>query len=191
MNLIALKMLTGDRARYLGIVFGLTFASFLITQQAAIFVGLMARTFGQITDLGLPDIWVANYERESFALYRNEGKCLFRHVSRAVGVTAVGALFVGFGTVFFDADRDGDEDLFVANGHVIRYPENAPLRQEPVLFENLAGKRFENAAPSAGPYLAAQHRGRGVAQSDFDDDEAQAMTRRTYRDGHWAMPQNA
>jgi putative ABC transport system permease protein len=58
MSFIALKMLTGDRARYLGIVFGLTFASFLITQQAAIFVGLMARTFGQITDLGLPDIWV-------------------------------------------------------------------------------------------------------------------------------------
>lgn len=58
MNFIALKMLTGDRARYLGIVFGLTFASFLITQQSAIFVGLMARTFGQITDLGLPDIWV-------------------------------------------------------------------------------------------------------------------------------------
>ena len=132
--------------------------------------GSMGVAVGDFDVDGLPDIWVANYERESFALYRNEGKCLFRHVSRSVGVTAVGALFVGFGTVFFDADRDGDEDLFVANGHVIRYPENAPLRQEPVLFENLAGKRLENAASSAGPYLAAQHRGRGVAQCDFDDD---------------------
>ncbi|HZN57941.1 MAG TPA: ABC transporter permease [Planctomycetota bacterium] len=58
MNLIALKMLVGDRAKYLGIILGLTFASLLITQQAAIFVGLMARTYGSITDLGLPDIWV-------------------------------------------------------------------------------------------------------------------------------------
>src|SRR3982751_3870001 len=58
MNLVALKMLVGDRAKYLGIIIGLTFASLLITQQAAIFVGLMSRTFGAISDLGLPDVWV-------------------------------------------------------------------------------------------------------------------------------------
>jgi putative ABC transport system permease protein len=58
MNLIALKMLVGDRAKYLGIIMGLTFASLLITQQLAIFFGLMARSYGAITDLGYPDIWV-------------------------------------------------------------------------------------------------------------------------------------
>ena len=58
MNFVALRMLIGDKARYIGIVMGLTFASLLITQQAAIFAGLMTRTFGAITDLGLPDVWV-------------------------------------------------------------------------------------------------------------------------------------
>jgi putative ABC transport system permease protein len=58
MNFIALRMLIGDRAKYLGIIMGLTFASLLITQQAAIFLGLMSRSFGAITDLGQPDIWV-------------------------------------------------------------------------------------------------------------------------------------
>ncbi|MEI7837022.1 MAG: ABC transporter permease [Planctomycetota bacterium] len=58
MNVIALKMLVGDRAKYVGIIVGLTFATLLMTQQAAIFVGLMTRTFGFITDTGLPDIWV-------------------------------------------------------------------------------------------------------------------------------------
>lgn len=58
MNRVALLMLTGDRAKYLGIIMGLTFASLLITQQAAIFVGLMTRTYGFISDTGLPDIWV-------------------------------------------------------------------------------------------------------------------------------------
>ncbi|MFO0982012.1 MAG: ABC transporter permease [Planctomycetota bacterium] len=58
MNLVALKMLMGDRAKYVGIVMGLTFASLLITQQSAIFIGLMTRTYGGITDCGLPDIWV-------------------------------------------------------------------------------------------------------------------------------------
>lgn len=60
MNFIALKMLVGNRAKYLGIIFGLTFASLLITQQSAIFLGLMTRTFGFLTDTGLPDIWVVD-----------------------------------------------------------------------------------------------------------------------------------
>ena len=37
---------------------GLTFASLLITQQMAIFWGLLARTYGTLTDTALPDIWV-------------------------------------------------------------------------------------------------------------------------------------
>jgi putative ABC transport system permease protein len=57
-NFVALKMLMGDRAKYLGIIMGLTFASLLITQQASIFVGLMSRTFGFVADTSLPDIWV-------------------------------------------------------------------------------------------------------------------------------------
>jgi putative ABC transport system permease protein len=58
MNFVALKMLIGDRAKYLGIIMGLTFASLLITQPGAIFVGLMTRTYRFITDTALPDLWV-------------------------------------------------------------------------------------------------------------------------------------
>jgi putative ABC transport system permease protein len=59
-SFVALKMLIGDRAKYLGIIMGITFASLLITQQSAIFVGLMTRTYGSITDLGQAEIWVAD-----------------------------------------------------------------------------------------------------------------------------------
>src|SRR6267154_634537 len=58
MNFVAIKMLVGDRAKYLGIIMGLTFASLLITQQLGIFCGLMARSYGAISDMGLPDVWV-------------------------------------------------------------------------------------------------------------------------------------
>ena len=44
MNFVALKMLVGDRAKYIGIIIGLTFASLLITQQSAIFAGIMTHT---------------------------------------------------------------------------------------------------------------------------------------------------
>ena len=60
MNFIALKMLIGDRAKYIGIIIGLTFASLLITQQSAIFAGVMTRTFSFLSDVGLPDIWVVD-----------------------------------------------------------------------------------------------------------------------------------
>lgn len=58
MNWVAWKMLTGDRAKYLSIVFGITFASLLMSQQAAIFCGLMRNTASQILDVQGADIWV-------------------------------------------------------------------------------------------------------------------------------------
>jgi putative ABC transport system permease protein len=58
MNWIAWKMLTGDRSKYLGIVFGVTFAALLMAQQSSIFVGLMRNTTSQIRDVQGFDIWV-------------------------------------------------------------------------------------------------------------------------------------
>jgi putative ABC transport system permease protein len=58
MNWVALKMLTGDRSKYLGIIFGVTFATLLMSQQMSIFVGIMARTASQIEDITEADIWV-------------------------------------------------------------------------------------------------------------------------------------
>ena len=58
MSWIALKMLMGDKAKFIGIVMGLTFSALLITQQGSIFCGLMLRTAAQITDITGADLWV-------------------------------------------------------------------------------------------------------------------------------------
>ena len=58
MNRVALKMLTGDRAKYLGLVFGIAFATLLMSQQVSIFIGLMTRTASQIVDVREADVWV-------------------------------------------------------------------------------------------------------------------------------------
>lgn len=121
---------------------------------------------------GLLDLWVVNYENESAALYRNEGRMTFRHVSSPTGVTDVGGLFVGWGTCCFDFDHDADEDIFVSNGHVIRHPSNSPLRQLPLFFENLGTGRFQNVAPHSAGYLSEPHMGRGAATGDLDGDGA-------------------
>jgi putative ABC transport system permease protein len=58
MNWVALRMLTGDTTKYLGIIFGVAFASLLMGQQLSIFCGLMRNTTSQIRDIDGGDIWV-------------------------------------------------------------------------------------------------------------------------------------
>lgn len=58
MNWLALRMLTGDRSKYLGLIFGVTFATLLMTQQVSIFMGILTRTGNQILEVRDADIWV-------------------------------------------------------------------------------------------------------------------------------------
>jgi putative ABC transport system permease protein len=58
MNWIALRMLTGDRSKYLGLIFGVTFATLLMSQQVSIFMGILTRTGNQILEVRDADIWV-------------------------------------------------------------------------------------------------------------------------------------
>ncbi len=57
---IALKMLMGDRAKFIGMILALSFSTVIIIQQMAIFLGLMRRTYSIITDTTQADIWVMN-----------------------------------------------------------------------------------------------------------------------------------
>ena len=114
------------------------------------------------------DIWVANYEQQSFAFYRNLGNDLFTHASRPFGITAVGTLAVGFGTIIFDADGDGYQDIFCTNGHIWAPNKAVDRRQKPYLFWNQQGARFINIAPFSGEYMDSRHLGRGAATGDMD-----------------------
>ena len=72
MNFIAWQMLTGDRPKYLGLIFAIAFSTFLMSHQASIFCGLMNRTRSQITDVRDASIWVMDPKTQ----YLDEVKAL-------------------------------------------------------------------------------------------------------------------
>jgi len=51
MNFIALKMLTGEQSKYLGLVFAIAFCTFLLENQLSIFAGILQRMGSQILDV--------------------------------------------------------------------------------------------------------------------------------------------
>jgi putative ABC transport system permease protein len=63
--MLALKMLIGNRASFIGVIFGIFLATLLISQQSAIFLGLVSRSYRTITDIPLPNIWIMDPATES------------------------------------------------------------------------------------------------------------------------------
>jgi putative ABC transport system permease protein len=64
MNFVAWQMLTGDRAKYAGLVFAIAFSTFLMSHQMSIFVGLLNRTQSQIKDIADAGVWIMDPKTE-------------------------------------------------------------------------------------------------------------------------------
>lgn len=58
MTLIALRMLVGDTVKWLGVVLGVFFCTFLITHLLSMLFAMFDRTYATISDIPQADIWV-------------------------------------------------------------------------------------------------------------------------------------
>jgi hypothetical protein len=128
---------------------------------------------------GRPAIWVANYENELHALYRNDcvpdptdrqkDRIVFTYFTQPAGLAVFGRMTVGWGTGFFDIDHHGAEDMFLVTGHATRVPKTSPRAQRPILARNEGG-RFKDIVQQGGSYFTSYHVARGAVQADFDND---------------------
>jgi len=122
---------------------------------------------------GWLDLLVTHFSFETNTLYRNVDGRALQDRTAATGVGTPGLLNVGFGTVFLDADNDGDEDLFVANGHISdnieMYNPTESYRQQDQYLENEGG-RFTDGSAMAGIEVSPARVGRGAATGDYDND---------------------
>jgi hypothetical protein len=92
----------------------------------------------------------------------------------ASGLSARSFERMGWGVSFLDADLDGRQDLFLANGHIFADVDAFPdlkesFRQKNQLLLNTGGS-FRDASAGAGKGLEVQRVGRGLAVGDLDDD---------------------
>lgn len=122
---------------------------------------------------GRPSLFVTNFQRAPNVLLLNRGGGRFDESSYASGLAGPSLSKLGFGTCAFDADRDGNQDLAVANGHVHRTaPEVdlSPYAQESQLFLGDGTGRYRDASAAAGADFFRPRVGRGLATADFDND---------------------
>jgi hypothetical protein len=125
--------------------------------------GSMAVDFADYNGDGLMDIFVSDISFS--ALYRNEGKGVFRDVSNSAGIAASSGQYVSWGTAFIDYDNDGDVDVFTVNGELKHL-----YGQEDQLFENVGEGKFEDVSTKRGPYFQQELVGRGACFGDYDND---------------------
>jgi len=122
---------------------------------------------------GWLDLVVTNFSYDWNTLYRSRGGEFFVDDSARAGMLAT-FMELSWGVGFHDFDRDGDLDLFIANGHV--YPNvdahdiGTRFRQRNHLFLNVGGGRLREVGRAAGAGLAVERSFRGAAFADYDDD---------------------
>jgi len=117
---------------------------------------------------GWSDIFVTNYYKRKNTVYLNQESAHFQDASFSARTQATGELFLGFGAVTVDYDKDGWIDLFIGNGHVLG-PEHNPNQLTNQILRNEDGV-FTDVSQSGGEFFSEKTLSRGVATIDFDQD---------------------
>ena len=98
---VALKMLLGDRAKYVGLLFGITFTSFLVTFAASYFCGFMTRGFALIAENPTADVWAMDPAVDSAEQTANMSDSVLDRVRSVNGVLSAVPLALGTADVRF------------------------------------------------------------------------------------------
>jgi hypothetical protein len=129
---------------------------------------------GVVDRSGQETIFVGNFSKEMIAVFQYTGNDLFADRAASSKIGRPSLLSLTFGLFLFDFDRDGDLDLFAANGHVQEDIEitqdGIAYREPPHLFANNGDGLFTDEAPDIGGVLKQPIVGRGAAYADYDRD---------------------
>ncbi|MCA9323271.1 MAG: CRTAC1 family protein, partial [Planctomycetes bacterium] len=137
----------------------------------------MGVTAGDVDGDGYIDLFMTHFAGQTNTLYRGSADGVFGDDSSSSGLGTPSLAYTGFGTQFGDLDNDGDLDLAVVNGRVVRAEKPIEADDEFVsnyaepaqLFENVRGKFFDLGG-KAGEFASQPGVGRSLALVDVDGD---------------------
>ena len=134
--------------------------------------GAMGIDQGDFDHSGYPSLAIGNFSNQMLGLYHNEGNRFFIDIAPSSSIGRASLLSLSFGLFFFDYDLDGQEDLFVANGHIepdiARIQPQVTYTQTPLLFHNEGRSRFQDVSKQLG--FTRKLVARGAAYADIDND---------------------
>lgn len=144
---------------------------------------------------GRLDLYLTHFEGEWNTLYSNRDEAGFVDVTGEMGAVQITLPWVGFGTVMADFDQDGDDELFIANGHIDDLGREGvlPMPQQLLSWE---GGLWRETGEQAGLYFHQRLVGRGCSRCDIDGDSDDdlvvvhqnspaAILRNDSTRGHW------
>lgn len=136
--------------------------------------GSMGAGFGDFDGDGWLDLIVTNFAHDHYTLYRNLEGASFQDDSFVRQLSGPSFAPLGWAAVLFDAENDGDEDLFFSNGHIYPQVDDDPTlhesyRQRNQLFLN-DGTTFRDVTATAGSGFEIEESSRGASVVDFDND---------------------
>ncbi|MFQ5888710.1 MAG: CRTAC1 family protein, partial [Gemmatimonadota bacterium] len=139
----------------------------------------MGIALGDIDEDADLDLLITHLGGETNTLYRRAGPYGYQDDTSLAGLHGPSLPYTGFGTGFVDYDQDGDLDLVVVNGRVIRGPPLTtgrppdwwdPYAEPNQLFENDGAGRFREVSEGVPALFEAVENSRGLAFGDVDED---------------------
>lgn len=133
----------------------------------------MGIAIGDVNFDGQPDILTTHFSDDTNTLFVSRKDGFYDDRTAQYGIGMPSRTLCGWAAAFLDLDHDGDEDIFIVNGHV--YPQatrasmNSDYAQPPLVMTRV-NDRFVPLKDASQGWLNAARRDRSAVFADFDGD---------------------
>jgi hypothetical protein len=136
-------------------------------------ISSMGADFRDYNNDGLPDIAFTALAGETFPLFLNTGKGMFRDAGQISAMAPLSHRRSGWSIGLVDLDNDGLKDIFTTNAHVndtVASFEAAEYKLTNSVFVNAGNGVFKDATAGSGLEAEEPRAHRGCAFADFNRD---------------------
>ncbi|GAB5406003.1 MAG: hypothetical protein Aurels2KO_42340 [Aureliella sp.] len=140
----------------------------------AVPVGSMGAAAGDYDNDGIEDLFITSYSGQLPILFQNGGEFGFEDVTMRTrsGISVVP--HANWGSSLADFDNDGDKDIFIANGHLMKsvhkVEQMTRFRVANTLMQNTGSGIFNDVSRQSGSGLELVESSRALGVADFDTD---------------------